>query len=221
MPGMSLNYNHTKTDRQDITNDNNTNSTVKRNSLYSNIRLGYFLKDNLAIGILTGYQRTAYNNNYSSSNSSSNPYNSISNSNQTINAIDIGLFARYYKMINSSKFGVFVQVNTQYQRGNVNTTTYNTTTNNTGTSQTSEVTSQKSNTFSVGISPGIVYFINDKIGVEASYGNIAYSISNTKPLSNIEHSIHQRNEGFDANFSSTTLQLGVNFYLGRKAKKTS
>lgn len=217
MPGLSINYNYSKNDRQDVTNDAYTNSTIKRNNIYSNINLGYFVKDNLAMGILTGYQRTTYNNNNFSSNNS-NTYNSTSNSNQIINYFFIGIFARYYKMINNSKFGIFIQANSQYQNGNETTTNNNTTTNYTSTSQTSELTSQKSNTFSVGISPGIVYFINKKIGIETRFGNIGYGISNTKPLSNSKRSISEHNEGFDANFSSSTLQLGVNFYLGRKSK---
>ena len=70
--------------------------------------------------------------------------------------------------------------------------------------------------FSAFLSPGVVYFITRSIGLEASFGNIGY----TSRTENIEEQGQKmatyKDSGLNFNFSATTFNIGINFYLNGK-----
>jgi outer membrane protein W len=216
MPGISLNYNQSKSNVSDSAFSNNQNSSAKRFGIYAGINFGYFIKDNFAVGITGGYQR----NNYDYSSSNSNTYNSSNNKLHQINNIyNLGLFARYYKMINSSKFGIFIQANAQYTRGygKSNQTYSNINVGNSLPYTSNSEASNKTNSYDFGLTPGIIYFITNKIGIETSFGTIGYLSENVKYYNKYNQIRKSNSEGFNINLSSSSIKLGVNYYI-RKSK---
>ena len=68
--------------------------------------------------------------------------------------------------------------------------------------------------FNVGLTPGIVYFITNKIGIETSIGLIGYSVQDYKNFIDDRQTGGGNTSAFNVNFSMSTLYLGLNFYFG-------
>lgn len=210
MPGINLNYNQLSIHSQDSSHGKNfSNSVSKRSNFSTSINFGYFIKNNIAIGVTSGFQT----NKQTSENT-----NSLSNYkiDQKENVFNAGVFLRYYKMIKESKFGVFAQFQSLYSRGK--STNNQEGYNNSGYLYQSYYDEQKSNSYNFSINPGIVYFITNKIGVETTFGSIGYLIENDDNYSKTNKTGNSTIKGTYLDFSTATIHLGVNFYLGRTKK---
>lgn len=74
----------------------------------------------------------------------------------------------------------------------------------------------RSNSFRVGISPGLTYLATPKLGITASFGYLSYEVSNRTYLAYQHQSEHAyRDKGFYANLSSSSLGLGINYFINR------
>ena len=139
----------------DFGGGSSTSNTVSR-SFNLNMAAGYFIIDNLAVGITSGY---TYNGTITENDNSTDKLFSHSYS--------IGGFARYYIPI-TNKLAFSTQLGTFYRsRSSMleNITGSTSTTTNEGTATI----------FQVAISPGFTYFISNRIGLNANLGNLAYS----------------------------------------------
>jgi hypothetical protein len=182
---------------------------ISDGSLYLNA--GYFLSNNFAIGGIFGLgksietQKNLYKNGDYSSNKTSNQNYST------------GIFARYNHMIKESKFGLFFQLNSAYTWGR--TDMENIYAYNSGIPPQASTSLAKNYAFNAGLTPGLMYFISNRLSIETSIGNLSYnsSVNKDQPLErNIE-----RHSSFNADFSMATVYFGLTFYLGGKNNETT
>src|SRR5690606_16421401 len=87
----------------------------------------------------------------------------------------LSLFARYYKTIGQSRFAIFGQADAGYGFGKISYENKNV---NGGTTVTVDSES-KQTSLNFGVSPGITFFVTDRLALEATAGRISYSITNT------------------------------------------
>lgn len=186
-------------------------SSVKQESrsggFDGNLRIGYFVSDKVALGILGGYSSGYSTNEYG------NTVADFQSSEVRTHMNSVGLFGRAYKLYNENKFGFFCQLEALYQAGN-STTTEKEPLN--GIQQITKSTADVHG-FTIGLRPGVVYFITKKIGLESSFGNLSYtnrtqknSLSSNAPASTTTSDV------FNLAFGLNTFYLGINFYLGGK-----
>jgi hypothetical protein len=209
MPGIGINYSYNSSKSHDtinaggLANDNASKST----NFSTNIKLGYFISDKVVIGVLGGYSSQTYDNTWLQNNTYS--YDRFN----TNNGIYGGVFLRYYKLMKNNKFGFFGQLSSNYTFGK--TRSHSTEYNINSQYYYDSETHGTSGTFNASISPGIVYFISNKVGVEAMFGNIGFNSQNNKSFSKYNQVGTGSSNSFYTNFSLTSLQLGVNFYFGK------
>jgi hypothetical protein len=166
-----------------------------------NLNIGYFLSNSFAIGGILGLEKNI--------NTRSTPYiwGSITTETTTSQNFYAGIFARYNHMIKESKFGLFFQLNNTFGAGKAaNEVVLNGVPNPT--------TRNKNHTFKMGLTPGLMYFITNRLSIETSIGDLSYhsSVSEDIPLKR-----DVRHESiFNADFSMATVYFGLTFYLGGK-----
>ena len=199
-----------------ITGRNNSNKPdslesekVKSFSFQINPNVGYFIKDNFAVGI---------NLNFGIANSTQN-YNAISGQlpyyemNYKDNSITYGggVFARrYFKIADKFFFLLNGNINYNYQTlkdvRSCNDPNY--------VFPTDYPATQKSFTKSFGISvnPGLVYFVSPKLGIQTSFGNIFYNNSTSKNTSLLYDNTNNT-KIFGANLNISTFSIGLNYYF--------
>jgi hypothetical protein len=155
--------------------------------------VGYFVADNLAIGLNLGYTsaKTTYASTITGFTSNPDP-------NTTLR---VGAYVQYYKMI-SDQFGLVGTLGGGYQY-NRNTYVYGPI-GNMGTSET------KSKGYYAALTPGIIYFPIPKLGISATVGSVAYSRLKETPTASEPVTTE-----FDANFGLSQLQFGGTWYFGR------
>jgi hypothetical protein len=120
-----------------------------------------------------------------------------------------GIFARYYVKI-TDKFMFFATADINYLYG-MKSEIYRATdsawaANNPGIQHTF------SNNVSVALSPGLVYFVTPKLGVETSFGSIYYSFSDTRNVSIPDYKPY-RTQSFGINLSGSTFYFGLSYYF--------
>jgi hypothetical protein len=193
---------------QNYKNVNEQNSSYKQ--LNAVLNFGYFISNNIVVGLTGNYQ---YMNNNIENNSTYNNNSSKQNYKQFSKTLSGGIYARYYKMIGASKFAAFAELKGLYLQGN--STNSNNRTNYPNPPENSE-NNTKLTGFNVGIRPGITYFINDKFGIETSFGNLFYQSSNSKNYIDGKATGNGKTDGISASLSLSTLYFGVSYYFGGK-----
>jgi hypothetical protein len=159
--------------------------------------VGYFIKDNFAIGVIgkfgISYQRQDYTRQsliFAQTDKSTN--------------YSLGGFARYYKKIND-KFSVFIEGNTLFRYSISN-------------HEASQIPGRmykietQTNGFNVGIYAGLVYFPTPKLGIEGSFGSLYYDYSTSKSK-NVSYNNHRNASTFGVNLSPSSFYLGMNYYF--------
>lgn len=181
-----------------------TLSTVDRTAFSIKIspNFAYFIKDNFAIGgnFSLGYSNST--NEYAYINQVA--YLQTDKSNST--SIGIGGFARYYAKI-TDKFFFFMHggATYTYQKDKSDQTYIN-------LSHTLENKQTHSNTIAVALSPGLVYFVTPKLGIQATFGELAYSFTSQKN-DKVNYDNHQNSSNFGFNLRSSSLTFGLNYYF--------
>jgi hypothetical protein len=211
MIGTSISYSQNKYDTQNTftTTSSNANSINEQKQFIGTIGVGYFIANNLVVGLLAGYSYQLANY----KNTSQSPGNIFENSNNTISTIySIGAYGRIYKMMLENRVGFFANMNALYSFGNSDRRVYNL---NNGSITNDQYGTGDITGYSIGLSPGVVYFITSNIGLEASFGSLSFK-SQTENITyskgNLDNSINKSNTlGF--NFSAITFNIGINFYL--------
>jgi hypothetical protein len=123
--------------------------------------LGFFMQDNLMLGLGIGY----------SSSSMTTKGDGVTEPDEqkvSTGMFDISPFVRYY-MMPTEKMGFFVNAGFGVGFGKMkDEVTMG------GTTTTDEM---KLSAFSVGVTPGVVFFISEKVAFEATFGGLIYSSS--------------------------------------------
>ncbi|MBD2723616.1 hypothetical protein [Hymenobacter armeniacus] len=171
---------------------------------------GYFVADNLAVGLSVAYiaASTIYKNTSSTSPQPINLPDLSPNTNTRV-----GAFGQYYKMF-GEQFGLVGTLGAGYQH------TKNNTYDNGGSGAPVAV-SYVGNGYYADLTPGIVFFPIPKLGISASIGSLGFSHLSFDqpeyPNSNVTKpsSYESTLSTFGANFGLNQLQFGGTYYLGR------
>ncbi|MCB9192279.1 MAG: hypothetical protein H6602_11490 [Flavobacteriales bacterium] len=165
--------------------------------------VGGFVSNSFAIGGTASYRWSERNNN--------NSYNDDS-SHQVGNTIGASVYARYYKFF-SQKFALMSTADVGYAYTHSKLERKN----------NGEVLNSISDQHAIEtyITPGLVYFITPKFGLEASFGRLGYMYRQNHSRSEIEGvgttSSSSQNSSFNIDFNITSLQIGLMYYFGGKS----
>ncbi len=203
--GGNIGYSR-NTSKYSSTGSNNTTYTTESSTSQFSLApsVGYFVADNLAIGLTLSYQ--AY----------SKPYNTYTPAPSTVRAqldptttFRIGAYAQYYKML-SEQFGFVGTLGGGYQT--VRDYAY---TNNNNNSLISE---SKASGYYAGLTPSIVFFPIPKLGLTASIGSLSFDHLNydyPTNQGNTPNGYEDSENSFGASFGLSQLQFGGTWYFGR------
>jgi hypothetical protein len=158
--------------------------------------VGYFIIDNLAVGLNLAYTAN------SSSTTRTGTGTSSPNSLDAATTLRVGPYAQYYKML-SEQFGVLGTLGAGFQRNF---------TPRFGPGNT--VIENKQTGFYVGLTPGVIFFPVPKFGISASIGNLGFDHVNSKD-SNDADGESASESNFGASFGFDQLMFGGTFFLGR------
>ena len=152
----------------------------------------YFVSENFSLGLSTGLEYSKTND--ISSINERNAYgeyirNEVDAYSQTF---VFGPKARYYKMFNE-RFGIYGQGNFFYKKNS-----------NWGELEGDDEELYKSSyeNYSLGFSPGVIYFLSEKFALEATFGRIGYNWEDA-----------EGSEEFVFDISSSSLNFGFQFVL--------
>ncbi len=184
-------------------NSRSANQTSNTNrSLNTRLRYGYFMLDNLMLGLYGEY--------FSSSSKYKNTVNPLSNGSKE-NKYSAGLFLRYYKTTAKNRLALFGQLYGQYGMG---TTFY--VQERPGSLPAKTEVQRTIDGYSFGINPGITWFITDRFAIESTVGDIGYFSETVKDKAGTNPDATNSGINFQlySNFS-----LGFNFYFGAVKKQ--
>ncbi|MFL9844287.1 outer membrane beta-barrel protein [Flavobacterium rhizosphaerae] len=130
---------------------------VKSHTFTAAPAVGYFVTNNIALGVAFGYTN------------SENSYLSYSNIVSTDDVISAGVFGRYY--VNpSNKFNFFAELNVAYVHAKVEQqSTYN------YDPMFPQTINYNSNGFGIGLAPGFNYWISNHFALEANIALVNYN----------------------------------------------
>jgi hypothetical protein len=171
-------------------------------------QIGYFIADNLALGISVGLGSGRFRNTRTDANNLG-----TYRRNDYTKGINVGPFVRYYKML-GERAGFFGQLVGGYQRQNQdNSTDYSGVNGNEYYDYRAKVTGGFAT-----LSPGFIFFPTPKIGLELTVGGISYTKSKSTTQSQSNQYYLDNYEGssssFGANFGLQHLAVGASFHLG-------
>jgi hypothetical protein len=203
--GGNIGYNRNSSKYSYSQNNTTYTQETSNSQFYFSPSVGYFVADNLAIGIAAGYSaaRKTYTN-YTPS-----PAVVRAELDPTTN-LRLGVYGQYYKMI-TEQFGVLGTLGVGYQR----TRDYN----YSGNGNNSVIIEAKGSGYYAELTPGIIFFPIPKLGISASIGSLTFNhlsydfpaVPGTTAPSNYENT----SSSFGAGFGLSQLQFGGTYYFGR------
>ncbi|MBF9223428.1 hypothetical protein [Hymenobacter ruricola] len=210
--GGSVGYSRTTTNTTNTSNNVNTIpiSTTTYSFETTNTRfifspvVGYFIADNIAVGVNLGYQASK---DVSTTSAPSPPREALP---ATI-TLQIGPYFQYYKLL-SAQFGILGTLSAGYQKSNA----YGYDNGGNGTT----VLELKGSGIYASVTPAIVFFPIAKLGLSASIGSLGYSqfdYNFPTGLNIVTPAGHQSETStFGATFGFSQLQFGGTYYFGRE-----
>lgn len=166
--------------------------------------VGYFIADKLAVGIDISFLNESEKEPYEGPGAQTGDYNKVSG-----NLISFTPYARKFFMLSDNfgftgTFGVgvgFGSSKTESKRGS-------TTVTNDGPKVTA---------LEVGITPGLVFFPTNKVGLEANFGFVGFSSRTQKATTGGGGEVKSTDTsfGFGANSIQPTFSLGFRYYLAK------
>jgi hypothetical protein len=170
-------------------------------------RYGYFIYNNLAVGIQYNYYFSVNKGTYKNSFGSNVQKN-------TVRANSPGIFLRAYKPTKNGKFAFFGDLAAYYSWGHGD-----------NTSQSIDppmplTNKSHSETLGLGInlSPGVVYFVTNKIGIETKLGALSYVMDKSSNYQGGKKVDDEKESTVSLNLSYASFFIGAHYYFGgRKA----
>ncbi|MCI1188418.1 hypothetical protein MON38_13390 [Hymenobacter sp. DH14] len=166
--------------------------------------VGYFVADNLAIGLTFSYQAF------------SKPYITYTPAPSVVRAqldptttLRLGAYGQYYKML-TEQFGFLGTLGGGYQ--SMRDYAY------TGNSSSALISEFKASGYYAELTPGIVFFPIPKLGLTASIGSLAFNHLNYDYPTNsgtAPSGYESKSSTFGASFGLSQLQFGGTYYFGR------
>ena len=167
--------------------------------------MGYFVADNLAIGLSFGYQSFSNGGDpYGTSSPGTNRAELDPNT-----TIRVGPYVQYYKML-SDQFGILGTLSGGYQ--NSKELRYSSNNSN------ALVQERKGSGYYAGLTPGVIFFPIPKFGLSASIGSLGYNrLSYDYPTNagNKPDGYESTTSEFGLGFGLNKLLFGGTYYFGR------
>lgn len=152
-------------------------------------RVGYFVADDLAVGVRVGYSSTK----------TDDKANDTKNSSSSFGA---GVFAKKYVSL-GDRFFIFGMADIGFGSSKSKIESGNTTTE-----------SDPTKTFGINISPGVEFFPCSQIGISASFGQLGFNSESTSgDFGGTDYK--DKSSSFDLNLNSNTLNFGFHWYFGQ------
>jgi hypothetical protein len=197
--GGGINYSHNSEQVQSTSGNTTYTDEYSNNTLVLAPYVGFFVADNLSIGLNLSYAASNQHYTYTPSPPNFNP------DSPTTSQLRVGPYVQYYHML-TDQFGLTGTLGAGYEHD------YRPGTTN-GNSNTLAL---KSDGFYAGLTPGIVFFPVPKFSVGASVGGLNYSRLSVKPDgANLSNSYKDIASSFGANFGFSQLTFSGAFYFGR------
>jgi hypothetical protein len=178
---------------------------TKRSQFSLSPSVGFFLADNLAIGLNFSYQ--AYSNAGSAYRTTSPGTNRAELDPATV--IRVGPYVQYYKML-SDQFGVLGTLSGGYQ--STKDSQYS------GNGNSAVVQELKASGLYAGLTPGVIFFPIPKFGISAAVGGLSYNRLNYDYPTNAgttPNNFEDTSNEFGLKFGLDQLQFGGTYYFGR------
>ncbi|WP_354302778.1 outer membrane beta-barrel protein [Pedobacter sp. UYP1] len=176
-------------------NDNAMDS--KHSSLTLLPSIGYFVKDNLALGLGIGYSRLT-------SQSSEKTQYLLSQKNTT-DYFMVSPFVRHYINI-SDQFKFFSQLSVPMKWGNLESATGTTS----PAVSVAPASNSKTTSIGVNIEPGFAYFPTKRIGIQLSLEGLSYAWNKTENKNSNEVS---KNNAFNLGTNFFAPKIGIQFHF--------
>lgn len=194
--GGGINYVHNSENTKSNSGSTTYTSDYSGNQLTFNPYAGFFVADNLVVGLNLSYtasnQKVTYNPSYPSNLDGS-----------TTTQFRVGPYVQYYHML-TDQFGLTGTVGAGYEHDSRPTTT----------SGNSIFPGLKSDGFYAGITPGIVFFPIPRFNVGASIGGLNYYRISIKP-DRTGDGYEDIASSFGANFGLNQLTFSGTYFFGR------
>jgi len=162
---------------------------------------GYFISDNFEIGAKLSISA---GNNWSDSNDDIYKHHAESHS----TGFGIGAFSRRYFTI-SEKFRFYLNGDLSYASSTYKNSNSDNSSNSDG--------SQDQTSLKISVAPGLVYFVTPKLGFEAQFGSLGYSVNSNDFENNYtdgtSYNYSTDSNGFGINLNTTSFYLGLNYYF--------
>jgi hypothetical protein len=156
-----LNFSSTTPKYEVKSGSNTTTSEGTKTTMFGiNLMGGYFLADNIAVGLGVGYDNTK--STFKTDNTEST---------ETDNMMSVAPFARYY-IPYTEQFAFFGQLTAGFGFGK--------TKDETKTGSTTTTTEADNSMIMIGVSPGFSYMMTDRVGLEMRYGFLGWSSYTSK-----------------------------------------
>ncbi|UZR95298.1 outer membrane beta-barrel protein [Chondrinema litorale] len=190
--GGSINASHSKTNSENpgyISSDIYDDS---RTSFSFSPSFGFFIKDNISLSAGLGYNYLKNISEYPDDEGTTKETFKNKSFTFTINS-------RFHKSV-TDNFYLFLQPSASVSIGNRQYEQH-------------EDEGTKYYTFSLGISPGLLFMINEKFGIESTFGFLGYTKSKNKPYDDSQTLPNSENNNLNFNLSPSTLQFGFRYYF--------
>lgn len=185
------------------------NSASKSSGQYVHISpgFGYFIANNLALGVSSGYSfsKTKSTSGYPNGNNIFSNYSS--------HQFSLMPFIRYYKPL-GEKFAAFLQANAGYKYG-----TGKSTSTHQGAANISSSSAGNSQALQTNLMMGFTYFVSNKFALETSLKSaeytIAYNKSNSQDdMGNAYESVTKNVDyNYGLNLKMSTINFGVKYFI--------
>ncbi|MBB5643841.1 outer membrane beta-barrel protein [Pedobacter cryoconitis] len=187
--GGAIGYSNSKSNNDAMEN--------KQNSLTLLPSIGYFVKDNLALGVGIGYSRLTEK--------SSEKTQYVLSQKNTTDYFMVSPFIRHYINI-SDQFKFFGQFSVPMKWGNLESAT------GTTSPAVSVAPASNSKTTSIGVSiePGFAYFPTKRIGIQLSLDGLSYAWNKTENKNS--HHVNKTN-AFNLGTNFFAPKIGIQFHF--------
>lgn len=168
--------------------------------------VGYFIKDNIAVGVRATYSRTYANLGNIDIDLGDDLSFQVKDYSYLSHKVSASGFARTYMGLGGSKvFGFFNEMRITYGYGQGKTIS--------GKGHDGTGTFQKVNNFQIGCAPGLAAFVSNFASVEVSIGIVGLDFVWTEQITNqVEKSTRRKSSG-DFKIDLFSLNIGMTFYL--------
>ena len=195
--GGSIGYSRNSAEQAYTGNGNTQSLTNAESEFRLTPSVGYFVADDLAIGLDLQYRAIGQSTKYKGANTPSNPTDP-----DPATELRVGPYVQRYKML-TDQFGILGTLGAGYYHAREEDFS------NSGNS-----TETKAKGFYTSLTPGIIYFPVPRFGISASMGNLGYTQA-TLETSNMPSNTTFTISSLEANFGLDQLNFGGTYFFGR------